>query len=238
MKRATPVILAILLGAIATAAGMGVFLKLANDDRARLGAEIETARAEASEALRDKERIAQEANQKVQSANDEVANAQRILQQLEEEQRLLVDAKQLSKPSARELRGWQSTFSLPLGLSLFLPPRTSVETNDAQGLIAITQAIATSTGADARWLSVTRYDERRDQELEQSFTTSTPYAYLVNGRLVIGRIGTMVDQGSLALFRVQRAATSTHLLWIKPTAGLLGSGNGIERLLGTMEFAE
>jgi hypothetical protein len=238
MKRTVPILLAILLGAVATAVGMGVFLKLANDDRAKLGAQIETARAEAEAALRDKEQIASDANQKVQNANDEVAKAQKILQALEEERQLLADAKQLLKPSVRETRGWQTAISLPLGVSLLMPQRTDVQTNNAVEFVAIRQGVSTSTGADPRWFSLTPYQERMEAEGIQSMTTSTPTSYLVNGRLLIGHVGTLSNREPFALFRVQQAATSTHLLWVKESPGFFGSGNGLERFLGALEFAE
>lgn len=237
MKRAAPVLLAILLGALATAIGMGVFLKLANEDRARLAGQINQAQQEAAQALKDKERIANEANQKVEAANDEVAKAQRVLQALEEEQLLLTRAVQLLKPPARDIRTWQQVVSFPLGVSLLLPPRTRTETNDNFSLTAIKDGVSTSTGADARWLSVTRYDAAREQELTAALSTSTVRSYLVNGRLLTGSVGALNGNGSLAVFRVRQTATSTHLLWIKDP-GTLGIGNGIERLLGTLEFED
>lgn len=237
MKRATPIFFAILLGAAATAIGMGIFLKLANDDRARLGAEIGAARAEAMQALKEKERIANEANKKVAAANDEVTKAQGVLQALEEEQRLLASAKQLLKPPARDTRNWQSAISVPLGVSILVPPGTVIGTDDPQSLTAAKRSTSSTTSFDTRWFSLTRNDERAALELFDAIATGTARSYLVNGRLLIGKVGTLSTGGPLAVFRVRQAASSTHLLWIK-NPGTLGYGDGIERLLGTMEFAQ
>jgi hypothetical protein len=240
MKRAAPVLLAILLGAVVTAIGMGVILKLANDDREHLGKQIEQARADAQQALADKERIANEANKKVEAANDEVEKAQDVLRALEDQQRLLADAKQLMKPASRDTRGWQSVVSLPLGVSLLIPSRNVIQTNDVRS-ITIGKQIATSTFIgggmpDVRWLSVTRYNEQDAIELDTSIATSTPRSYLVNGRLLTGFTGVVEGNGPIAVFQVHQAASTTHLIWIKDP-GTLGSGNGIERLLSTFEFA-
>ena len=236
MKRAAPILLAILLGAAATALGMGIFLKLANDDRTKLSQQIAQAQSEAAQALKDKQQIADEANQKVSDANTEVAKAQDVMKALEEEQRLLAEAKQLQKPPTRETRAWQPAVSLPLGISILLPPKTEVETNDGQALTAIKSSTTSSTTNDVRWLSITPYNASSEMELNDALATSTDISYLINGRLLTGKVGQLTGDGDVAVFRVRQAASSTHLIWIKDP-GTLGTGNGIERLLGTLEFA-
>lgn len=241
MKRALPVLLAVLLGAFAAALGMGVFLKLANDDRSRLADEIDLARGEATAALADKERIANEANKKVSAANDEVAKAQQVLRDIENERVLLADAKQLLKPPSRDTRSWTSAVSLPLGVILLLPPGTHVESNDMSALTSALGAKATTSSrygyTDKRWLSLTPYNKALESELIGSLATSTPRSYLVDGRLLMGQVGTVNgSQERLSVFRIRETASSTHLLWIKDP-GILGAGNGVERLLGTLEFA-
>jgi hypothetical protein len=236
MKRAAPILLAILLGAAATALGMGIFLKLANDDRARLANDLNRAHAEAAAALSDKQKIADEANQKVSAANGEVTKAQNVMKALEEEQRLLADAKQLQKPPARDTRTWQTTVSLPLGISVLLPPKTEVEMNDAQGLTAVKPSASSSTIPDLRWLSITPYNAETAAELSDSLATSTDVAYLIDGRLLTGKTGKLAGDGNVAIFQVRQAASSTHLIWIKDP-GTFGTGNGFERFLATFEFA-
>ncbi len=74
-------------------------------------------------------------------------------------------------------------------------------------------------------------------ELDASLATSTQRSYLINGRLVTGVTGVLANDGLIAIFQVHQAGSSTHLMWIKDP-GTLGSGNGIERLLSTFEFAQ
>ncbi len=236
MRRATPVILAVLLGALATAIGMGVFLKLANDDRARLAMETADAKIAVQRSEVEKVKLAAEANRKVAAANEEVTKAQRVLQDLQEERALLATSKQLSKPSARDLRGWRPVVSLGQGLELSIPPKTTVESNDATVLTAV-KSTGTNAWMDTRWLSVTGYDYDRERELVSALATTTPLAYLVRGRLVLGVQGSLGNGDRMAVFRVREAASSTRLLWIKDP-GTLGYGNGVERLLGTLDFRD
>ncbi|HWQ99306.1 MAG TPA: hypothetical protein VN397_00470 [Candidatus Methylomirabilis sp.] len=237
MRRVTSVLLAVLLGALATAIGMGVFLKLANDDRERLATEAAQAKAAADRAEQEKRRFADEANKKVEDANDEVAKAQRILQAVVEERELMATAKRLAVPSARELRGWQPVVSLPQGLGLSLPPGTTVESDDARSLTSVKKTFADFL-TDARWLSVTPYNARLERELDTALATSTNLSYVADGRLLLGRIGALTGANDrVAVLRVQESASSTHLIWIKDP-GTLGGGNGFERLLGTLEFRD
>src|SRR3989338_3912058 len=180
MRRATPVILAVLLGALATAIGMGVFLKLANDDRIRLADEAAQAKIAIKRAEEEKATIADDANRKVAAANQEVTKAQLVLKDLQEERALLATAKQLAKPSTRDLRGWQPVISLGQGLGLSLPPKTSVESNDAAALTAV-KSTTTNAWTDARWLAIGAYDDEWERELLNSLATTTPLAYLGEG---------------------------------------------------------
>ncbi len=235
MKRVSPVLLAIVLGALTTGIGMGIVLKMANNDRTRLSAQASQARSAMERAEREKQQIADEANKKVEEANSEVAKAQRILEAVREERELMAKAKPLSKPSSRELRGWQPVVSLWQGVGLSLPPNTDVESNDASSLTAVKKGLSDFL-TDARWLSVTPYNDRLESELTDALATSSAMSYLVNGRLVLGKSGTLAgSRERVSVLRVQAAASSTHLIWIKDP-GALGGVSGIERLLGTFEF--
>lgn len=235
MRRVSPVLLAIILGALTTGVGMGIFLKKANNDRSRLSTEAAQFKAAVERADREKQQLADEANKKVEEANDEVAKAQRILEDIREERELMAKAKPLAKPSSRELRGWQPVVSLWQGVGFSLPPNTNVESNDARSLTAVKQGVSDFL-TDARWLSVTPYDDRLESELANALATSSVMSYLVNGRLVLGKSGTLAgSRDRVSILRVQEAASSTHLIWIKDP-GTLGGVAGIERLLGTFEF--
>jgi len=236
MKRATPVLLAILLGALASGIGVGIFLKFANDDRNRLASELEAARKTAEAAEADKEKLAREANEKVEEANAEVLHAQDVLNSLKEEQEQIVLAKTLRKPATYEIRGWKSVLSFHQEVGLFLPGSTEVEMDSGEALLAVKQSAKEGPTQDTRWLSVTPYAPSAEAELTGSFTTSTSLSYLIDGRLVTGRKGAVRDTGEqMLVLRVRKDGESTHLIWIKDP-GTLGSGNGFERLLSTFEF--
>ena len=222
MKRATPVLLAILLGAFVTAIGMGMFLKLANDDRTRLGEEINRARDEVKAALADKERIASEANEKVEAANEEVKKAQEVLVRLEDEQRSLATATRLTKPSTRELRGWKAVTSIPLGISFMIPANMAIRQNDAMEI---------NIASNANVNSETQMQVLR---MPPNFrhTLSLERAYLIDDRLVL-RFD--VDEQEMHL-EIRHAASSTHLILVRPDPAF--GTDGVERLLRTMEFAD
>ncbi|MEN9557851.1 MAG: hypothetical protein RL141_220 [Candidatus Parcubacteria bacterium] len=233
MKRHAPLFGAVLLGAVATAIGMGIFLQLANNDRSRLSREINHAREAAAQALAEKERIASEANDKVEAANAEVEKAQRVLELLEEEQQLLTHATRLPKPTARELRGWTPVVSLPLAASLMIPPNTAIAVNDAFGLRAVT-ANGHRSASGTTWLSLTPYSPEQESSFP-SQTEETSRLYVVDDHLLIGGIHTMIDGSTRAFFRIQQSASSTHLLELRDI-GIPGNADGFERMLGTLEF--
>lgn len=235
MKRATPLILAILLGALAAGAGIGIFLKLANDDRHRLAAALEDARVTAEQAVKDKQAIANDANQKVEEANAEVAKAQRVVENIKEEQKLMLAAEKLTKPSSYLLRNWSHVVSLSQGIGLSLPPDTGIESDTSAALTAVMSGANAGVTEDRRWLSITPYDANREQEMLASFATSTNISYVVDGVLLTGKTGTMPGGVVTMVLRVRSSGVPTHLLWIK-NPGTLGSGDGFKRLLSTLEF--
>lgn len=217
MRRLAPIITSILLGALAVAIGMGVYLKKANDDRERLADIANKAQAQATTATNDRDRAVQEANVKLSAANAEVAKAQELVKALQEERTLLAQAQILNPLSVSARRGWTDLINLPLGISLKLPPGNHVVANDAQSL---TVAVGTSdttdfwNAADQRWLSITAYDDRLENELLAAFATSTPVSYAVQDTLLIGSRGTLPSKtGSIFVLRVRSAGKITHLIW-------------------------
>lgn len=236
MKRATPLLLAILLGALAAGIGFGVFLKLANDDRNHLSQALDEARAQAEQTLKDKQALADDANQKVEEANAEVAKAEQVVASMKEEQRLMLTAKKLAKPPGTLLRNWSHTVSLYQGVGFSIPPKTEIESDSSSALTAVRSDGGASLAADTRWLSVTPYEEKRESELLSSLATSTGFAYLIGGTLVTGREGVLAGTNEImTVLRVRSSGTSSHLIWIKDP-GTFGSGNGLERFLATFEF--
>ncbi len=223
--------LAVLLGALATAIGMGTFLHLANADRVRLGKEIQASQEAAAQALAEKERVAAEASGKIDQANAEIINAQRVLADLEKERKLLATAVRLDAPATWEIRNWKPALASSLEVSLSLPPGTAVD-SDRDALFS---AVRTNRDEDP-WLKITPYDARVVAELEASLADASERAYLVDGHLVSGAVG-MKDGVRIWSFRVWHSASSTHAIAFTDP-GTFGSGNGAERFLSTMTFGK
>ncbi len=235
MKRITSVLLAVSLGALATGIGVAPFLVLANQDRHRLTAELEETQAHAQQVEEEKERVAEDANQKVEEANAEIERAQQILGEVEEDQRLMAPAEQLSMPSKREISRWEAVVSLYQEVKLSIPEASEVVSDSTQALTIAKRQSDDGQIADARWLAVTPYDVGTEGVLLNALATSTDVAYVVDDHLLKGRKGTLESGEEAMIIRVRYSATSTHLIWVKDP-GTLGDENGFERLLGTLEF--
>ncbi|MCI0478952.1 hypothetical protein L0Y59_00190 [Candidatus Uhrbacteria bacterium] len=235
MRRATTVILCILLGAIASGAGIGFFLKLANDDRKRLAEELAETVRQSTEAREENQRAIEEANRKLVEAGTEVSKAQALVKSLEEERDLLATAKQLMPPSPSALRGWSEVVAMDLGVSLRHPKGTDVQTNDKN---ALTLALATPrSDMDPRWFSLSPYDERLEHELLASLATSTPVSFMVNGRLLTGVQGSLPNRTeTIFVLRIRRDGNITHLLWVRNPGTSTRDADATD-VLGTLRFA-
>jgi hypothetical protein len=233
MKRVTSVLIAVLLGAMATGVGIVPFLVLANQDRNRMASELEQAHKRAESAESEKNKIAKEANERVEEANAEVQRAEIVLQDIAEDQRLAAEAVRLSKPPPRDLYRWSSYISLYQEVNLFLPPDSSVS-SDTKVSLTIVNEKKNNAFEDARWLAITPYDPELERDLFASFGTSAGVSYIAGDRLLTGKRGTLKDGSEAMVLKARHAATSTHLIWIKDP-GTLGR-DGFERILGTMEF--
>jgi len=203
---------------------------MANDDRARLAGEIGRAHTLAEQAVHEKERIASEASDKVDQANAEIQNAQRVLADIEKERRLLAHAVRIETLGSRELRGWSAAIAETLGVSLFLPPGSVVSTNDA----TLFTAIPRGSSDAAPWLRVTPFDVRIAAEREATLSDTKELAYLVDGHLISGVEGKRGNERTW-LFRVWQSASTTHFIQITDP-GTLGDNAGVTRFLGTMTF--
>ncbi|MBU1348794.1 hypothetical protein KJ781_01855 [Patescibacteria group bacterium] len=236
MRRATTVILCILLGALASGVGIGVFLKLANDDRARLVKQLEEAVQASNESRLENQAAIDEANHKLKEASTEVGKAQALVKALEEERDLLAIAEPLLPPSPSTLRSWSDVIAMDLGVSLKQPKGSDVQTNDKNAL-TLTMA-STQTATDGRWFSLTTYDERLEQELLLSLATSTPVAFTVNGRILTGKQGNLPNSpDQILILRIRKDGVITHLLWIRNPGTNRRDASGATDVLGTLRFA-
>ncbi len=208
MRRAFPVLLSILIGAIAVGGGMFVYLTKANADRARLAGIAEKAQQDSKTAIETSQRTIEEANKKVDAANVEITKAQKLVADMREERQLLATATKITAPTPKSLKGWKEAVSIGLGVTFKFPATLHVDTNDDSGL--------TLADANGRVFSLTTYDERLETDLMASFVTSTPVSFDANGRLFVGTRGKISsDQGTVFLLRLRHDGTTSHLLWMR-----------------------
>jgi hypothetical protein len=232
MKRLTSVLIAVILGALATGIGTIPFLVLANQDRNRLDQELHQTKAMASETEQEKQRIADEANRKVQAANEEVQKAQAIIQETKEDERLLADSERLTPPSVRERATWNPVISLYQGVSLSLPSGYSV-TTDESNLFAVSRQLRTAASSDETSIMIQPYSEEKESSYLNSFATSTDISYVAGGRLLKGKRGILPDGSSAMALKVRYSAKTTHLLWMRDPSG---SFAGLKQILSTLEY--
>jgi len=154
------------LGAIAAGAGTVVVVYKANTDRTALVAQAADAREQALEATQNSQKVAEEANRKVEAASQEVAKAQARIQALEDERRLVATAIPLTKPKASA--NWKEFVSIPLGFTIRMPTPTV----DPQ---------FTDTSFDAGWLLITKYN---------GDPVESDTSYLVQNHLLTGNQST------------------------------------------------
>lgn len=238
MRRFTSVLLSILLGGLAVGIGMGVFLKMANDDRERLATIATQAQQASKDAQMAREMAVKEANQKLENANAEISKAEQAMTALQQERDLIAEAHVLAPANARTVRGWKEAVGLDVNASCKFPPGNTVEANDGTGLVISQAPLGTDTASDTRWLAILPYDAQRETELQNTFVTSTPVSYLVGGRLLIGKLGEMDDpQDPVFVLRVQKEGVPTHLIWLKAPA--TDAGNTIAmNVLASLSFQD
>lgn len=232
MRRSLSIFLWILVGATASGLAIGYFLYQANADRERLSRQVETAKQHIEETQASNQKLAQEANQKLAAASQQVLKAQELLKRYEEERLLMARAIPIQKPSPRELTYWKSVLSLPLGLTLQLPPEAEATSTDQALIATVHEPIA--GGND--WLVITPYDQKQEVALIQMLEDSTSsVALLANGRVFFGLQGRIRDTAAQGrVLRVRGNASSTYLIWARHRA--LISDQKILKTLATIHF--
>jgi len=244
MKKALPIVSSILIGAVAVGIGMGIFLKKANDDRARLADAAEQATRESQQAQDISQRAVIEANRKLTTANEEIMKAQEALKSIKEEQAMLARAEPLLPSKGTTLKGWKEAINLTLGLSIKYPETSDVETNDPQALTiaSLSKTIGSSSSTpQTRWVSITPYNERLEADLMNMIATSTPVLFSVKNHLLNGIRGTTEGTDAtedVYVLRIQNAGQPTHLIWItSPVATKKTSSLALD-VLSTLDFQQ
>ncbi len=214
MRRLVPILFSILIGASAVAIGMGFYLIRANQDRAHLTQEIQKANQTAKNANIESHQAILDANKKLNTANTEIAKAQNALQIMQEEHDALANAITLDTPRPSAIRRWKETVNLQLGVSIKFPATSRVFDNTHAELVIGRQIKNASQFNDGRWFSLRPWNNTEEQNLITQFTTSTAAVYLSQGHLLIGRIGSIANGGSIFVLKV-RSGTSQYLIWAR-----------------------
>lgn len=222
----------ILLGAVATGSGTGFFLYQANKDRAALIAQKMEAETKSNQLIAESQKLADEANHKLDQAAVEIKNAEDRVKALETEHELIGKATPLGKSSTASR--WPEHLSVPLGLSIHMPSAAEEIQNDASALIFKNRY---GNEAAEPWLVVEPYQESRESEWTARLQSASQIIYLVEGHLLIGVKGTLKDGGGTAyVFRVQMNASSTQVIWAGTDRSF--DAADLENALGTLTLRQ
>lgn len=232
MRRSLAIILWILIGALASGAGIGWVLRRANHDREAL----EHALKKANQKIESLEQAYQETNNSSQLVAEEVGRLQSELDALKNWQRILKNATPLTPPPAARTRGWSEFASVPMGVSIRVPQGSQAKTND-DGLFLRTQSKPGRTGIEEQWLVLVKYRADREKEFYKNSPAynSGPVDYSLDNRLLGGMRG--VSSGydnEYYVLRVEDNATSTYLIWTKTVPGV--DGRTVLDTLATLSF--
>lgn len=233
MRRSLAVLVWILVGAIASGAGMSFALHRSNEDRVRLTRLAEEANARAASL----EKTSSELSASMRLATEEVGHIQSELQHLRGWQTELKDATPLIPLRAAQTKGWSEFASVPLGVSIRIPPGMQANTSD-DGVFLKTLANQRGRSIEEQWLGLSRYTRERQQDIyaHSHIADSGPVRYTLGNRLltgIAGKLGDTPDQ-KLYLLSIQENATSTYLLWAKTVDGV--SERTILDTLATLSF--
>ncbi|MSR85075.1 hypothetical protein EXS71_01370 [Candidatus Uhrbacteria bacterium] len=232
MKRSIAIFLWILIGALASGLAVGYFLHRANNDRGQLATEKEAAKRQTEETLATNRKLVEEANQKLAGADEEVAKAQERIKRYEIERDLLLRATRLDKPSSFQLKSWKTFLSLPLGISLQVPPGSYATSDQALVSVRINENIP----GENDWLNISTYDPTFEQSRLQDLVDSTSSVrYLVDGSLLTGVRGRIRDTAAFGyVLHAQAHGVITHLVWVRPRVGL--SDQRMLQTIATLNF--
>ncbi len=235
MRRLVPIFSSILLGGLAVAIGMGIFLQKANTDREQLAKQAADAVQTSQEVKANADQTIRDANHKLETANVQIAKAQSIIKDLQSERTLMSRSPTLVPPKPTVLRSWKETVDLPLGIALKYPGDATVENNDAEAL-----TLSNGSGdalTDTRWLSIIPYDTSTEAAMRMQLTTSTPVAYVVGDRLLMGVKGHLAGETKDVYILSVRNGDPTHLIWAKEPDGSSKDSTVLDTL-GTMTFEQ
>ena len=212
MSRTLKVIGLIAIGAAATGLSTGYFLFAANRDRLDLAQKIAAAEQQVRDLEKQSEALADDAADRIEQANAEVKKAQELVIALQQEQQLFKRATPLT-PS-KSTQSWKEILSLPLGITVRIP----LSATEDQTTSIITAKI---NDRFDNWLQIEPYAESRLEAMRPLNASSTEdYLASVNDALLIGQRYQMPDRTIQYALRLQKNASSTHLLFLNTQSGM------------------
>lgn len=213
MRKASSIILGIVLGSMATGIGCGFFLHKANASRRELVESVETTIARAEQQRQNDQRAVEEQQRHAIALAETLAQTQQRLTEWEEEARIMERATNLASPSASEMRQWMETVSVELGIAFKHPSRMNVEMNIGR---VLDMAIRNDTNDHERSLSIRPFDARTEEEWKYGLTSSTEVAYAGKGYALVGIRGTLPGSSdAIQILRLRQYGTTTHVLWTR-----------------------
>lgn len=218
MRRSLSVFLWILVGAMASGAGMGWTLHQSNQDRIKLTEELE--KIQTSLHTIDTQR--QTLDDSLQAREEDMKNLQEELQAWKRWQQALKSATPLFPPTPADTKGWSEFASIPMGVSLRVPRHVRAYTND-DGLFLRATQMVDGTEIEEQWLALIRYNREREQDLlaRNPVSASVSVDFSLGNRLFHGTRGTLTEgQQNRYLLTVEENATSTYLIWAKTINGI------------------
>lgn len=209
MRRSFAILIWILLGALAASLGIGSVLFHAKQERDELKQQLRTEHAVGIRLKQEHQRLIEEANRTVEAAVRNASATRDLLNAITQEQYALEQATGLVSP--QQTRRWRQTIAFPLGISIQTPPFTNTTSTDT--LIQSTIGIAGSSPVS--WLSITRYDAVRFQDLIRMLSGIENVNYHLEQTLVTGVRGVSPDGSTTYVLRTQRRGVPAHLIWAK-----------------------
>jgi hypothetical protein len=220
------------LGAVAAGAGFSLVIQEAKQERLALQNQIASLKQQVTVYETEQDRVLDHAQQQAEAAAQVVARAQQTVEEARAQQLTLAQAQPLTAPTGRWYTTWEEALSLPLGVSLRVPPGTRTYADD-RGLVAMHANQATST---LPWLSISTYHADQEQVLKNTLTGTEDVSYLISGNLVSGVRGKRNDQstGYTYVLRVVSPQTNqpTHLIWAQTEREI--TENRIRETLATL----
>ncbi len=221
MQRSLAIVSWILVGAIASGLSIGFFLHKSNADRTHLlqqlmDAQKETARIkmESAQAIREASSTTAAALAKVDAYNKQTQAYEELLKQT------ILPA----KPDARTVQSWSTAYSIPLGVSLRVPPDNAILPNNEHARLQI----ANANGLN--WLYLEAFDP---STVEQPiFSNPETVAFLVDGQLLFGTKGVNIHEPYPFGYRLRPATNPSFVITLFAAPGM--SERRLQEILSTI----